>query len=390
MKYQPSLSWPSAIIKGGMHFHLDCDPQNIFFRCVEDCNEAIMITNQQGLLLYVNPAWERIYGYSKEQAVGQTPKLLHSGHQSPEFYRQMWSEVLNPEIGSWKGELINRSKDGKLISVLLTITPFRSPNGDILGHMGIALDLSGKRELEAKIVHQDRLASIGLLASGLAHEIGTPLGVIRGRAEFLSLKATEPSLKKYADVIVSQIDRISKLIRSLLRVSRSFTDVRIAPVQISAVVEEVMALVGQNFREDHVDVQISAPPDLSAMADFERLEQILLNLVMNSVHAIRKSIQQEGRKSGHFLKIQVTHRNNKIALEVIDSGCGISAEHMKKLFKPFFTTKDIGEGTGLGLAIVAQLVKEIEAEISVQSILGQETTFTLLLNPPPSNPQRLG
>src|SRR5690606_8065680 len=141
--------------------------------------------------------------------------------------------------------------------VLLTITPFRNKDSsEIEGFMGIAVDLTYRRELEAKVAHQDRLASVGMLASGLAHEIGTPLGVIRGRAEFLGMRAEDPQLKKSLGVITSEIDRISKLIRSLLRVSRSYSDVHIENVSPANVVSEVLALVGQNLREDHVEIQL--------------------------------------------------------------------------------------------------------------------------------------
>ena len=368
------------VIGCGMNLNFQSESQNIFFRCVEDCNEAIMISNARGVLSYVNPAWEKIYGFTREEAVGQTPALLHSGHHTESFYREMWDRILDPEVGHWKGELINRAKDGSLVPVLLTITPFRSPEGSIIGFMGIALDMTHKKELEAKIVHQDRLASIGLLASGLAHEIGTPLGVIRGRAEFLMMSHTEDTpLNKGLQVIISQIDRISKLMRSLLSVSRSFSDVRVVDICISEVFKEVLSLVGQNLKQDSVQIRNEIPEGLLAQADFGRLEQIVLNLVMNSIHAIRKAIQ-DGRTNGHYMIFSATVRKSKIAIDITDSGCGIASENMKKLFRPFFTTKQVGEGTGLGLAIVAQLVREIGGEISVQSTPGEGTTFTLLLN----------
>lgn len=368
---------------------IDRDPSNVFFRCVEDCNEAIMLTDHGGRLTYVNPAWQRIYGFSEAESIGRTPRILHSGHQSPEFYRRMWSEILDPEKGFWKGELINRAKDGTLIPVLLTITPFKSFSGEILGHMSIALDLSNSRELEAKIVHQDRLASIGLLASGLAHEVGTPLGVVRGRAEFLMMKAEDAIVKKNLDVIIAQIDRISKLIRSLLRVSRSFSDVRLEEIPVRQVAEEVVLLIGQNANQDNVKIELDIPPGLSALADFGRLEQVLLNLVMNSIHAIRKAIQ-DGNAGPHSLRISAGARNSKVAIEVSDSGCGISPENMKKLFKPFFTTKDVGQGTGLGLAIVAQIVRELRGEITVQSVPGQGATFAIVLDGIPGAGTRAG
>src|SRR6478735_7468302 len=99
---------------------------DIFFRCVEDSNDAIMISDRKGILVYVNPAWSRIYGFPKEEAIGQTPRLLHSGIQDEQFYRKMWSAIADPRSAHWKGELVNKAKDGTLVPVLLTITPYRS------------------------------------------------------------------------------------------------------------------------------------------------------------------------------------------------------------------------------------------------------------------------
>lgn len=356
---------------------IDSDPNNVFFRCVEDSSEAIMISDRKGVLAYVNPAWSKIYGYSREEAVGATPRLLHSGYQSESFYREMWSQIRNPSAGYWKGELINKAKDGALVPVLLTITPFRS-NGEIVGYMGIAVDMSQKKEYEARIAHQDRLASIGMLASGLAHEVGTPLGVVRGRAEFLMMQEKDETARRGLEVIVAQIDRISKLIRSLLRVGRSFSDVHLQEVVLVDVIDEVISLVGQNLRAEHVEIRVEVPRGLRVWADFNRLEQVFLNLVMNSIHAIQTEIRA-GRKDGHVLVISTHAQGNKIAVDVKDSGCGIPEKHMKNLFRPFFTTKDVGQGTGLGLAIVAQIVREMNGQINVQSTEGQGATFTILL-----------
>ena len=134
---------------------------NVYFRCVEDSNEPIMITNQQGQLVYTNPAWHRTYGYSKDEALGQTPRILRSKHQDDDFYKRMWEQILNPEVGYWKGKLINLSKQGLEIPVLLTITPYRNLENKILGYMAVALDLSEQEKLEIQIAAQERLVTIG-------------------------------------------------------------------------------------------------------------------------------------------------------------------------------------------------------------------------------------
>jgi two-component system, cell cycle sensor histidine kinase and response regulator CckA len=364
-------------IRGGMPFSFEMDPRNIFFRCVEDSGEAIMISNSDGELVYVNPAWSRTYGYSREEAIGSTPRLLHSGHHDKKFYDEMWSKIRDPKIGSWKGEVINKSKDGSLVPVLLTITPFKTSHSNVSGYMGIAVNMTYQKELETKITHQDRLASIGLLASGLAHEIGTPLGVIRGRAEFLSMQSENPAVQKNLELITSQIDRISKLIRSLLNISRTTGEVNLEPVALKPLIEEIVLLVGQNLKQEGAEIRIDLPDDILIRADAQRLQQVFLNLFVNSIYAIKKAIKHEPTPRPHHLLVSAHPAGSKIEIRVNDTGCGIAPEDMKKLFKPFFTTKDVGEGTGLGLPIVAQLVREMQGKISVESKVGQGTTFTL-------------
>lgn len=355
------------------------DEGNIFFRCVEDSSEAIMITDNFGKMVYVNPMWVTVYGYSLAEALGNTPRIIHSGYQPEEFYSKMWESIKNVEIGFWKGEVINKTKSGKLIPVMLTITPYKNSEGIITGYMGIAIDLSDKKQLEAQVVHQDRLASIGMLASGLAHEIGTPLGVIRGRAEFMQMQSNDQSMKNNFEIIIGQIDRISKLISSLLRVSRSSTDVNMEKFPIIRAVEEVTNLLNKDMERSGIKTLKEISEDVTVYADYNRFVQIILNLTMNSIHAIKKEKEFNPNKE---LKIsyEAFQDNEKTIFKIEDTGCGIPSGDMKKLFQPFFTTKQVGEGTGLGLAIVAQLIHEMYGEISVQSTVGVGSTFQITFN----------
>ena len=357
----------------------------VFLRCVEDCFEPIMLTDRSGRLTYVNPAWVLTYGYSKEEAIGSTPRLLRSSGQSDAFYRAMWGEILNPEIGFWRGEVLNRAKDGHLVPVLLTITPYRESSGAIAGYMGIAVDLSDQKKMEHQILHQDRLASIGMLAGGLAHEIGNPLGVIRGRAELVlkQIRGNEAA-EKNLEIIVGQIDRISGLIQSLLHVSRApaRASTVLSDVNLKTIVDEVLILVGEECRRIGIDLK-SAGLNHLIRADSSHLQQLFLNMFINSMNAIeelRIEEKAEGRPSkNHLIEVTATSADDGVLRVVIrDSGCGISPENIDKLFQPFFTTKDPGKGTGLGLSIVSKLAAEIGATVSVTSEgLGSGAAFTL-------------
>lgn len=341
----------------------------VFLRCVEDCFEPIMLTDINGKMTYVNPAWVITYGYQKQEALGKTPRILRSNNENSEFYKNMWKTILDPKIGFWRGEILNQAKDGHLVPVLLTITPYREPTGEIKGYMGIAVDLSEQKRMEEQILRQDRLASVGMLAGGLAHEVGNPLGAIRGRAEMLmnQIQGHEDA-QKNLELIIGQIDRISGLIQSLLRVTRVpgqilLRDIDLAPVikEVCVLMQEACGRAGIELRTKNTDCHIHADPS--------HLQQLFLNLIINSQHAIEEQKQKSKDNSQkYFIELSAEKKpHKKVVVSVKDNGCGINPENLRKLFQPFFTTKSAGKGTGLGLAIVSKLVDEMNAKISVES-----------------------
>ncbi len=358
--------------------------QSVFFRCVDECSEPMMISDGAGRLLYVNQAWVQTYGYSKEEAVGATPRLLRSSLQTDEFYQQMWRKILNPAIGHWKGEIVNRAKDGRLVPVLLTITPY-THEGQILGYMGVAVDLTERRSMEQQILRQDRLASIGMLASSLAHEIGNPLGVIRGRAEIVleSMRSGNPAsgatgktaadatsifhnATQSLDIIVGQIDRIARLIDSLLKISRVPQELTLREVKIRGPISEVVTLLSETCRRKGIEL-VDEVEDLIVFSDAQHLQQILLNLAINAVHAMEEETKRSGRVNHRLTLSSSTRNNDEITIHVADTGCGLSPEVKRRMFEPFYTTKTPGQGTGLGLAIVSRLSEEMRATINAES-----------------------
>jgi signal transduction histidine kinase len=215
--------------------------------------------------------------------------------------------------------------------------------------------------MQGQILMQDRMASIGLLASSLAHEIGTPLGVIRGRAELLqNSSAALPEVSRSAGVIDSQIDRVAKLIRSLLNIARgSKAEHRgnSGAVFLKPIIDSVLDLMAHRCAKNKIEISLSVPETASVQLSKggDPLEQVILNLVMNSVQAIESAIE-EGRNENHRISICASEMKGMICLAVEDTGVGISPENMRNLFKPFFTTKEIGVGTGLGLVTSWQIV----------------------------------
>jgi signal transduction histidine kinase len=236
-------------------------------------------------------------------------------------------------------------------------------------------------ETQMQILRQDRLASVGLLASSLAHEIGTPLGVVRGRAEYSLMHLEDRShLEKNLNIILSEIDRISKLIRSLLNLARGGQTGSLGAVSLPAVLDDVLTLMNHEFRKNHIRIENTLPDEseVKIRAESEPLHQVILNLLVNSVHAIDSAVKA-GRNEGHFIKVSSSLVENHWILSIQDTGCGISPNHMKSLFKPFFTTKDIGVGTGLGLATSENILQSWGGKITVESQEGVGTKFSLRL-----------
>lgn len=359
----------------------------VFFQCVQSCGEPVMITDLKGVLAYVNPAWTRTYGFSEEEALGHTPRILRSLRHESQFYQSIWKQIKDPHIGYWKGELVNLNKEGHEVPVLLTITPLRAEDGSTFGYMGIALDLTEEKQLRAQIEQQDRLATIGILTSGMAHEIGTPIGVIRGRAEMLLMdnqlkNQNDERLVKNLEIIIKQTDRISGFINSLLKLSRSAGDQHLESLDAANVIRGVLDLLAPKIRNTQIQLEVNLAENLIAYADIGRLEQIIINLVVNAIHAIEKKREASvALESSQYIRIFAFRSTDQIKVSIEDSGCGIPEENMKKIFEPFFTTKPAGQGTGLGLSIVNRIVNEMGGAISVKSREGKGTTFTFTLKP---------
>ena len=358
--------------------NLDASQNNVFFRCVEDSTQAIMISDKKGHLTYVNPAWIDIYGYSSEEAMGQTPRLLRSRHQDENFYKKMWSEILDPKVGHWRGELINQAKDGREVPVELSITPIKDDNA-VVGYMALALDMTEKKYMSEHIFQQDRMASVGLLASGLAHEIGTPLGVIRGRAELLKKKAGNDNYAVNGlDIIISEIDRVSKLIKNLLNLGRGHQDARGQSI-VSEVVSDSVSLLEQKFRSLGVEMRVEIPEGLVVGISHNQLEQVLINLLVNGSHAIQLAAQN-GKVDNHCINIKASAEPDQVTILVEDTGVGISEETKRNLFRPFYSTKPVGEGTGLGLSLSVNILNMVGGQLSLQSTeLGKGSVFKVIL-----------
>ncbi|WP_370459187.1 ATP-binding protein [Aggregicoccus sp. 17bor-14] len=242
--------------------------------------------------------------------------------------------------------------------------------GDADVHMLLVFeDLSSVRMLEDQLLRAEKLATVGVLAAGVAHEIGTPLGIIRGRAEYMRKKAPEASSQSRGlTAIIEQIDRVGRTIRQLLDFSR-LQPAQAGPVALAPVMHGVAELLQVEADRRKVSLQVELAGELPALAAVsDQLQQVLLNLTMNACDAC---------EPGGHVRLSARSAGAMVELQVQDDGCGISPEHLNQVFDPFFSTKKRGRGTGLGLTVVAQIVRNHGGRIELDSAPGEGTRITV-------------
>lgn len=236
------------------------------------------------------------------------------------------------------------------------------------------------KNAQRRLILAEKSTAIGRLAAGLAHEVGTPLNIISGRAEYLlDMAEGHPEIGQGLKVIVQQIDRISSLIRQLLDFSREHTAVR-TRVNLTEVLQAVLTLLQGPISKRHIRLEVRVPEDLPPVrADFNQLQQVFINLLMNSIDAI--TMRPEGPPRGGEIVIDLEGgpEEREVRVSVRDDGHGIREEHLDKVFDPFFSTKDVGAGTGLGLAVVYGIITEHGGTIDISSEWGHGTTVTFTL-----------
>jgi signal transduction histidine kinase len=236
------------------------------------------------------------------------------------------------------------------------------------------------RQSQEQLRHTEKLAELGTLASGMAHEIGTPMNVILGRAEFLQRKTKDPETAKGLQTIVDQVERITKIMNQLLTFARRRPIERRA-TNINKVIEDTLEVMQERFARHHIAVRTQLDPALpKGDVDPDQIGQVLLNLVINALHAM-------GDSGGLFVRTAIVpiskgsaeNYAEMIEVSVADTGCGIAAADLDKIFNPFFTTKEIGKGTGLGLTVVHGIVQEHGGFVMVESEVSKGTTFRIRL-----------
>jgi|GEM_PF-572603 len=356
---------------------------------IENTKESIVITDIKGTIQYVNPAFEHITGYTREEAVGQNPRILKSGEHDEAFYKEMWGTLSSGK--SWAGRITNKKKDGTLFTEDATISPVIDASGNTTNYVAVKRDVTQAIQFEnekARLAEQYRQAqkveSIGRLAGGVAHDLNNLLTPIIGYSEMLQydIAPGNPRLDK-VDQILRAGMRARDLVRQLLAFSRKQTlDFKL--VEINKAIAGFEKFLRRTIRED-IKLELFLSPDpLTVMADIGQIEQVLMNLAVNAADAMpdggRLTIEttQVDLDEEYAAEHTAVEPGPYVLLSVSDSGIGMDDETRENIFEPFFSTKS-ESGTGLGLATVYGIVKQHGGNIWVYSEPGKGTTFKIYL-----------
>jgi len=338
----------------------------------ESAYESIVITELDGTISYVNPAFEKLTGYSAKEALGKSSNILKSGKTPPEVYRSLWQTLSQGHV--WRGQFHNRRKDGSEYLEDATISPVRDATGRIVNYLAVKMDVTRERELEQQLFQSQKLETVGQLAGGIAHDLNNVLQVVQSSSE-LALRGadvTEYTRKKLNDILgISK--RGAAIIGQLLTFSRRTTD-RTQPVNLNEVVTDTGRMLRRLLRENIV-IEFQLSPQLPYIqGDPVKISQVLLNLTVNA---------RDAMPDGGLITISTRMATDpeagqpSLVLSVKDTGKGIPDDIRPHIFDPFFTTKEAGKGTGLGLSTVLHIVRRSNGSIHVSSELGKGSVFSV-------------
>jgi PAS domain S-box-containing protein len=352
-------------------------------QAIEQSPVSIVITDVAGQIEFVNARYCQLTGYSRQEVLGQNPRMLKSGETTDADYRKLWQLISSGRV--WSGEFHNRKKNGELFWEHATIAPVRNAEGEIRHFVAVKEDITERKRLEDQLHQAQKMESIGALAGGVAHDFNNMLAVILGRTQ-LALRKVVPEEPLHASLkeIQKAAERSAALTGQLLAFARKQL---ITPriIDLNEALEGMLSMLHRLIGED---IRLSWAPggeSLQVNMDPSQLDQILVNLCVNARDAmdgageIAIATRATSLEESFSFPHGETRPGDYVTLSVSDTGRGMDKELLAKIFEPFFTTKQRGQGTGLGLSTVYGIARQNQGFILVDSVPHQGTTFTLYL-----------
>ncbi len=352
-----------------------------FKKIIENAFDIIIITDREGRIRYVNRAFQQLTGYSREDVLGRTSAVLKSGLHDEDFYRKLWLTITSGM--TWRGELINRKKNGEIYIASAVIYPLFSDKGEITHFVSIQRDITEEKKLYEQLLRAQKMEAIGTLAGGIAHDFNNILSAILGYAEILKDELGDNHrLSKAVNIIEGSARRGSDLANQILNITRK-EKMELRVVNINRIVREVIEILKRSIPKD-IEIRVLLQDELPlTKADPTQMQQMIMNLAINARDAmpgggvLSISTSKVGRENG--AANDISSDNGYIRISISDTGMGIAKDLQSKIFDPFFTTKDRGRGTGLGLYIVHSIVTNHGGYINLYSEPGKGTRFNIYL-----------
>jgi PAS domain S-box-containing protein len=328
--------------------------------------DGVFVSNSEGVLISFNRAAEEISGYAEDEAVG-----LHC----EEVFKTRLCEdacALHNEdkiIRNKETEII--TKDGRRLAVSVSSAILRDSDGKVIGGVQTFRDITAEKQRQALLCQTEKLAAIGHLSAGLAHEINNPIGNVVGYAKMiLKDSSLNDKQRERLEIISEQAEKAGDIVQGLLNYSRQ-QEPKMERISINNVIESVIRLVSPQIEKNNIKVNADLKDVPAVKADFRQIEQVLFNIILNSIQAI-------GSDGDVGIRTSETG-DGFVEVRIEDTGPGIPEEHIHKIFDPFFTTKPVNEGTGLGLSVCMGIIREHNGFIDVESEYGKGTAFIIKL-----------
>jgi two-component system cell cycle sensor histidine kinase/response regulator CckA len=352
---------------------------------VEQAAESIVITATDGTIVYVNPASEHQTGYTREELLGANPRIVKSGKQEESFYRTLWATILRGD--TWSGEITNRRKNGTLYREEMTISPVRDRSGRIINFVAVKRDVTYQRQIEGQLAHAQKMASLGQLAGGIAHDLNNIMSVLIGVFTLLESGVRDDSLKQYLKLGKDALRNGVNVGKRLMAFANT-DEASQTPLAIGDVISTLQSTL---FRTIEKTILINATTEGTLpliQGNESAIYQTLLTISLNAREAILAAPTANDRGKigitadmleGKYVRnrFKDATADSYVRVRVSDDGAGMGPGVAQHIFEPFFTMKEKTSNSGLGLAVAYAVVKAHSGFIDFESELNAGTTFSL-------------
>lgn len=348
---------------------------------IEQAAEEVMVTDPEGVIQYVNPAFERITGYSRAEALGRKPSMLKSNVHGEEFYTNLWDTIKSGNV--WTGRMTNQRKDGQLIQEDTTISPLFGPGGQITGYVSLKRDVTEEVRLETQLFRAQKMEAVGTLAAGIAHDFNNILSGIQGHITLMQLDlAPDHPYHQRLQSVETHVMSGANLTRQLLGFARG-GKYEVQPTDVNQLLDKIAEMFSRANKGIGITRRFQAGL-LTVEADPGQIEQVMLNIFINAAQAMSDegNIYLETREivlRDADVKPHGIHAGRYVKISITDTGLGMDKDTLDRVFEPFFTTKSPGKGSGLGLASAYGIIKNHGGFITVYSEPGAGSTFSIYL-----------